>query len=278
MNFSFSTNAFRKFTFEEAALAVAKAGYTGIEIMCDTPHAWPFDLTDSDVQRILRVLENRGLAIANLNAFMMCAVQDFHHPSWIEEDEDFRKVRVAYTKECIDLAARLGAPTISTEPGGPLKGMNMSREKALETFARGLDQVLPLARDKGVTVLIEPEPDLLLQTSDEFLAFMAAFPHPNLGLNFDVGHFYCMGEDPAELVKKLEGYTRHYHLEDIPETREHCHILPGQGGVDIAGVLEAVRQTGYRGYLTVELYPYLDNPGEAAALALDYIQGIDSHE
>lgn len=278
MNFSFSTNAFRKFTFEEAAMAVARAGYTGIEIMCDRPHAWPWDLTDSDVDRILRVLETHGLAIANLNAFMMCAVQDFHHPSWIEEDEDFRKVRVAYTKKCIDLAARLGAPTISTEPGGPLKGMNMSREKALETFARGLDQVLPLARDKGVMVLIEPEPDLLIQTSDEFLGFMAAFSHPNLGLNFDVGHFYCMGEDPAELVGKLEPYTCHYHLEDIPKTREHCHILPGQGGVDIAGVLEAVAQTRYRGYLTVELYPYLDNPGEAATLALAYLQGIDSHE
>ncbi len=270
MKFAFSTNAFRRFSFSGAAESISKAGYTGIEIMCDTPHAFPGQLSDPDILGIKEALKRHHLAISNLNAFMMCAVKDFHHPSWIEKDEDFRRIRIQYTLDCIDLAAKLGAKTISTEPGGPLDGMD--RETAVSIFSDGLKEVLPRAEEKGIMLLIEPEPDLLIQTSDEYLSFMKNFSHPNLGLNLDLGHFYCVGEDPAEVVLKLKDHTRHYHLEDIPKSREHRHILPGQGGIDMKQVLQAIQNTGYEGFVTVELYPYLDEPGKTAAEALTYLK------
>ncbi|MFA5904943.1 MAG: sugar phosphate isomerase/epimerase [Desulfobacula sp.] len=272
MKFAFSTNAFRKYPFSGAAEAISKAGYTGIEIMCDTPHAFPDQLSESDIHGIKEALKRHHLDISNLNAFMMCAVKDFHHPSWIETDEAFRRVRIQYTLDCIDLAAKLGAKTISTEPGGPLDGMD--RETAAALFSDGLKEVLPHAREKGIMLLIEPEPDLLIQTSDEYLDFIKDFDHPNLGLNFDIGHFYCVGEDPAEVVGKLKDHTRHYHLEDIPKNREHRHILPGEGGIDIKRILRAIEKTGYDGFVTVELYPYLDDPGKTADDALTYLKKI----
>jgi len=274
MKFAFSSNAFRKFSFSEAAKAVSGAGYSGIEIMCDTPHAYPDELSRNDIEKIKQTLTKNNLEISNLNAFMMCAVTDFHHPSWIEVDEYYRQIRIQYTKNCIDLAARLGAKTISTEPGGPLKDIpkGMPRQKALDIFADGLASILPHAMDKGILVLVEPEPDLLIQTSDEFLSFMDMFNHPNLGLNLDIGHFYCVGEDPVEIIYKLNDYTRHYHLEDIPTTREHKHVIPGQGGIDIPGVIEAIEKTGYNGFITLELYPYLDDPQKTASDAMQYLK------
>ncbi len=272
MKFAFSTNAFRNFSFSEAAQAIAQAGYAGIEIMCDTPHAFPNELSDPDIEHLQKTVETNHLEISNLNAFMMCAVQDFHHPSWIEPDEAFRQIRIQYTLDCIDLAARLGAHTISTEPGGPLDPR--PRKTAVDLLVHGLEQVLPRAREKGIQVLIEPEPGLLIQRSDEYLDFLERFNHPNLGLNFDIGHFFCMGEDPVQTIFKLKDHTRHYHLEDIPADREHRHLLPGKGAIDIPGVLGAIEKTGYQGFVTVELYPYLDNPGQAAAAARTYIQEI----
>lgn len=274
MKFAFSTNAFRKFSFSEAAEAVSDAGYSGIEIMCDTPHAYPDELSLNDIENIKQTLTKNNLEISNLNAFMMCAVKDFHHPSWIEVEKDYRQIRIQYTKNCIDLAARLGAKTISTEPGGPLKDIpkGMPRQNALDIFTQGLASILPYAMDKGIMVLIEPEPDLLIQTSDEFLSFMEMFSHPSSGLNLDIGHFYCVGEDPVEIIFKLKDYTRHYHLEDIPTTREHKHVIPGQGGIDIAGVIQAVEKTGYNGFITLELYPYLDNPQKTARDAMQYLK------
>jgi len=270
MKFAFSTNAFRNFSFSSAARMISDAGYSGIEIMCDTPHAFPDQLSGIDIENIKEVLKRNNLEISNLNAFMMCAVKDFHHPSWIEKDEAFRQIRIRYTKDCIDLAARLGAKTISTEPGGPLDGMPPNC--AIQMFAEGLEQVLPHAREKGIEVLIEPEPDLLIQTSTEYLDFLEEFNHPNLGLNFDIGHFFCVGEDPVETIIKLKDHTKHYHLEDIPKNREHRHIMPGEGGIDIPGVVDRIEKTGYKGFITVELYPYLDEPGKAAADARAYIK------
>ncbi|MCP4366823.1 MAG: sugar phosphate isomerase/epimerase [Deltaproteobacteria bacterium] len=276
MKFAFSTNAFRNFSFKSAAGIITDAGYTGIEIMCDTPHAFPDELSGKDIDDIKESLEKNHLEISNLNAFMMCAVQDFHHPSWIEEDKTFRQARIKYTLDCIDLAADLGARTISTEPGGPLEGM--AHETATRIFIEGLSEVLPHAREKGILVLIEPEPDLLIETSDQYLTFLDEFNHPNLGLNFDIGHFYCMGEDPIDSIIKLKDHTRHYHLEDIPENREHRHILPGQGGIDLKGVLNTIEKTGFSDYITVELYPYLDDPGRAAAQARTYIKESCGYE
>lgn len=274
MKFAFSTNAFRKFSFSEAAEAISGAGYSGIEIMCDTPHAYPDELSGNDIENIKQTLTKNNLEISNLNAFMMYAVTDIHHPSWIEVDKDYRQARIQHTKNCIDLAVQLGAKTISTEPGGPLKDIpkGMPRQKALDLFAEGLASILPHAVDNGIMVLIEPEPDLLIQTSDEYLSFIEMVSHPNLGLNLDIGHFYCVGEDPVEVIFKLKDYTRHYHLEDIPTTREHKHIIPGLGGIDIPGVLKAVEKTGYDGFITLELYPYLDDPHNTARDAMQYLK------
>jgi len=276
MKFAFSTNAFRNFPFSRAVRAISDAGYSGIEIMCDTPHAFPAHLSDTDIHSIKESLKKHNLEISNLNAFMMCAVKDFHHPSWIEKDREFRQIRIRHTMECIDLAARLGAKTISTEPGGPLDGME--RRAAIQIFAEGLEEVLHHAREKGIGLLIEPEPDLLIQTSEEYLDFLDKFNHPNLGLNFDIGHFFCVGEDPAETIIKLKEHTRHYHLEDIPQNREHRHIMPGKGGINIKGVLDTIEKTGYKGFITVELYPYLDAPEIAATEAKTYIKEICGYD
>ena len=50
----------------------------------------------------------------------------------------------------------------------------------------------------------------------------------------------------------------HYHFEDIAATRVHQHLVPGRGAIDFAATLRAIRATGYDGWLTVELYPYID--------------------
>src|SRR3972149_12027259 len=120
MKFAFRSNAFRKYSLEETISIVSGAGFRGIEIMADVPHAWPPDLKPSDRGRDLRALKDHQMEVSNINAFMMCAIQDFHHPSWIEKERGFRQLRIKHTIDCIYLAADLGAKTISTEPGGPI--------------------------------------------------------------------------------------------------------------------------------------------------------------
>lgn len=272
MKFAFSANAFRRYSLMETIAVIAELGYDGIEIMADIPHAYPPQMTAQDVRLIAAALARHRLQVANINAFMLWAVGDTWHPSWIEADEAQRAVRIEHTRNCIRLAAELGATTISTEPGGPLG--NMTPGAALDLFRQGLAQIAGDAARCGVKVLIEPEPDLLIETSGQFLHFFQQLDPAVFGLNFDIGHFYCAGEDPAELVSRLQGCTGHYHLEDIAPSRKHHHLMPGEGAIDLKAVLREIGLSGYDGFVTVELYPYEDRPVDVARMSLDYLRKI----
>ena len=273
MKFAFSSNAFRKYSLLETIKILADLGYEGIEIMADTPHAFPPDLTNLDIDSIRGALERYNLAVSNINAFMLHAIGDTWRPSWIERDLSQRRKRINHTGNCIDLAAKLGVSTISTEPGGPLLE-NMTHDEGNTIFRQGLLEIKEQARETGVRVLIEPEPDLLIENSSQFVEFFKGLDADIFGLNFDIGHFFCVNEDPAELVAELQDYIYHFHLEDIAASRKHHHLMPGEGAIDLPGVLKAIKEINYQGFVTVELYPYEDRPVDAARKALAYIQRL----
>jgi sugar phosphate isomerase/epimerase len=133
---------------------------------------------------------------------------------------------------------------------------------------------IEVAEQLSVPLLIEPEPQLLIERFHQYLEFVELIDSPLVGLNFDVGHAYCVGEDPQDWVAKMAPHTRHYHLEDIAATRVHQHLVPGRGAIDFPATLAAIKNTGYDGYLTVELYPYIDDPDAAALEAKTYLEGI----
>src|SRR5207247_9065501 len=92
-----------------------------------------------------RELAACGLAVSNVNAFTLFATGDTYHPTWIEDDERLRDVRIAHTLACIELAHEIGSKTISLQPGGPLIGTSITRKIAGERFADGLNRLLPIA-------------------------------------------------------------------------------------------------------------------------------------
>jgi sugar phosphate isomerase/epimerase len=262
-----------KHSLIEAVERMAGLGYTGIEIMADVPHAWPETMTPQDIARIREALDRASLAISNVNAFMMNAVQDFWHPSWIEPGPSDRRRRIDHTKRALTMARHLGAPSITTEPGGPLEA-GMSRNEAMDVFVDGLQEALEHAEREDVLLLVEPEPELLIENTDQFLELAERIDSPALGLNFDIGHFYCVGESLPEAVAKMADHTRHYHVEDIAATRVHQHLIPGTGAIDFAAVIRAIRQTGYAEWMTVELYPYLDDPDGAGRASLELLNRL----
>jgi sugar phosphate isomerase/epimerase len=277
MRLAFSTNAYLRHPFDEAADRIAALGYEGLELLADVPHAWPAGLLDVQKRAILQAMERSRLAFSNINAFMMNAINDrrqpYWHPSFIEPEPNYRQVRIDHTKRALDLCADLGAPHITTEPGGPI-APGQSRQDAIDLFVEVLKPLAQHAHDKGVLLLIEPEPELLLETTDQYLEVAERLNAPSIGLNFDVGHAFCVREDLPSAIAKLAPHIRHYHLEDIAATRVHHHLVPGTGAIDFKAVVSAIRATGYDGWLTVELYPFLDDPDTAARQALEVLRPL----
>ncbi len=172
MHLAFSTNAYLKHPFDEAAARIASLGYEGLELLADVPHAWPAGLLEGQKRAILAAMERSGLKFSNINAFMMNAIADhrqpYWHPSFIEPERHYRQVRIDHTRRALDLCAELGAPHITTEPGGPIEPGG-SRQRAIDLFVEVLKPLAEHAQDRGVMLLIEPEPGLLLETTDQYL-------------------------------------------------------------------------------------------------------------
>jgi sugar phosphate isomerase/epimerase len=274
MLLSFSSNAFKKFSLDNAIREIAKIGYKGVEILCDIPHAYPPEFSEEQTKKIKNLISDLDIGISNLNAFTLYAIGDVYHPSWIEADTKLREIRVKHTIDCIYLAKKLGAKNLSTEPGGPIsiQKTEVGSHVLLKIFAEGLKKVKTIAEENNVKILVEPEPSLLIENSEQFLRLMKTICSDYIKLNFDIGHFYCVKEDPSETILKLIDHIEHFHLSDISSNRVHYHLIPGIGSIDFEKIFDTIKKIGYKGFVTVELYPYQDNPIEVAKQAYNFLK------
>jgi len=274
LRLSFSSNAFKKNTLPEAARAIATAGYGGLEVMADQPHAYPPAFGASQRRELRQLLASLGLQVANVNAFTLFAAGDTYHPTFLETDEAMRQRRIKHTIAALELAGDIGAPSVSIQPGGPLIGTGLSRAEAGERFAEAIGVCLPTARRVGIPLAIEPEPGLFLQTSGEYLAFKQEFfaGEAMLRMNCDLGHLFCVGDDPLAVLRTMLPEVAHIHLEDIGSNHVHQHLPLGKGGMPLEEILRAIGDSDYGGWTTVELYPYVSTAAEVAGEAMTYLR------
>jgi sugar phosphate isomerase/epimerase len=277
MRLAFSSNAYMRFSVEETIRRIAGLGYSGLELLADVPHAWPAGLLEERKQAIRDGLQRYGLAISNVNGFMMNAVADprqpYWHPSWIEPDPSYRAIRREHTKRALALANELGARSIQTEPGGPL-AQGQSWNDAARIFYDEFMPCVEVAEQRRVLLLIEPEPGLMIETFEQYLEFAGRVNSPWVGLNFDIGHAFCVGQDPQDWIARMAAHTKHYHFEDIAPTRVHRHLIPGRGAIDFAATLREIGRSAYDGWITVELYPYVEDPDQAGREAKEYLERV----
>jgi sugar phosphate isomerase/epimerase len=272
MIFGYSTNAFVKFSLIDALEKIAALGFQGAEIMCDQPHLYPPEYGEPELAQVKQTLAQHQLNVTNLNSFTLFAVGDTYLPSWIEPEKERRDIRIQHTLDCLKVANYLDCRNISVPPGGPLE--KVSRQQAFRFLYEGLEQVMPLAEELNVKILIEPEPDLLMEKTAEFKPFIKEIQSPLVGLNFDIGHFYCAGEDPAAAFEELFRWVGHVHIEDIAPNRKHNHLIAGQGAIDFESVFSAMARMGYSGDISLELYPYVDMPEQAGRESLALLKPL----
>ena len=272
MIIGYSTNAFVKFSVYEAVEKIGRLGFRGVEIMCDRPHLYPPDFGEEPLTRLKALIDAQGLKVTNLNSFTLFAVGDTYLPSWIEPQEERREIRIQHTLQCLKVADFFGCKNISVPPGGPVG--EISREKAMALFHRGLERVAPLAQELDIMILVEPEPDLLMENTREFKEFIVDVKSPAIGVNFDIGHFFCAGENPSEAFEELFEWIGHVHLEDIASSREHNHLILGHGAIQFPEIFQTMLSLEYQGDVSLELYPYVDAPEEAGRESLEYLRAL----
>jgi sugar phosphate isomerase/epimerase len=275
VKYSFSTNAFTRFSLLTALEIIAGVGYRAVEILADAPHLYADTIDTVLLANLKEDLDRLGLAVANVNANTAVGYyngtfwEPLFEPSLANPDNAARQWRVNYTKNCITIAKTLGARTISITSGRMVPGVQPS--ESLDIFYTSLKEILPFAEAADVKIGIEYEPGLLIENCEELGAFLGKVDSPWLGANLDIGHSYVARENIKEVVESLADKIFHVHLEDI-SGRKHFHLVPGQGDIDFDAIFSALQSQSYKGYVTVELYSYPGNPAEIAAQAIEYLK------
>src|SRR6478672_10536543 len=118
MQLAFSTNAFTRFSLLDAIRAIKDAGFAGVEILADVPHAYPDAIDDRLVSDIRRTLDETGLAVSNVNAncsfgyWKDAPPEPYFEPSLISPNPGHRADRARLIEETLEFAQQIGARNI----------------------------------------------------------------------------------------------------------------------------------------------------------------------
>jgi len=138
-------------------------------------------------------------------------------------------------------------------------------EFAADTVCRSL----PGIADCGIKLCLEPLPqpetDFII-TCAEAIELLDRVSHPNFVLHLDVK---AMASDEApipELIRHHAPRTAHFHAND-PNKRG-----PGFGSMDFVPILRALKETDYRGWVSVEVFDYSPDPETIARQSIEYLK------
>jgi sugar phosphate isomerase/epimerase len=267
MKLAFSTNAYTRFPLIDALRGIKSAGFEGVEILADVPHAYPDSLDESAITAIRRELDRLDLRVSNVNAncsfgyWRDAPPEPYFEPSLISPNPQHRADRMQLILKTLGFAKAIGAKNISITSGRCLGGM--PPQSATRQFAESIQPILDRAHQLDVNVGIECEPGLFIEYVSELDQWIGKDSSGRLGANLDLGHSYVLGEEVGFAIELLGKNIWNMHVEDIPN-RKHYHMIPGEGTMPWLAIRRALDAIKYDRYLTVELYTHTENPQMAA--------------
>lgn len=173
--------------------------------------------------------------------------------SLISDDAGVRARAVEQLRENIATTAEAGARIIAGPMYAPV-GYLPGRRRTAEEWSRAVDcwqQLGPWLAQHQVVAAIEPLnrfETFFLNTAGDAARFCDQVGHPNVGILFDTFHANIEEKSIADGLRTAARHLRHVH------TCENDRGTPGSGHVEWEQVFQAIRETGFDGWLTIESF------------------------
>jgi inosose dehydratase len=238
-------------SMEQAITEIGSLGYDGVEM---------FDGNVVDYAE--RPDELRGLLDrAGVELVSVYTGGNFVYDD-ILPDELHRVARAA------GLAQTFGAGSLVV--GGGARRAAGTTPADYDRLGAALDRVTDIADDHGLVACYHPHLSTIVESPGQLDQLM---PRTRIGFCPDTAHLAAGGGDPAALIRRYADRVRHVHLKDV--RTDPLQFLPlGQGDIDFTDVFSAVHDSGYDGWLLIELDSYDGDPREAAAASKTYLDTL----
>lgn len=214
---SYSTFGLTRLGFLDALDAVDRAGYDGVEIAFHREQFNPFDLDDEDLRQVRRHLDGlrvQPACVATASHFFTPSRP--HEPSLMSIERAARKRRIDLVKRGIHVARVLGVPLV-TFGSGFVRDEHVAHPRIDpgELLADSIRECLRGIRDdEDITLLIEPEPGMYIETLAQGLALMGQVGSPKFKLHVDLCHAYCSESNYVAALAQVAPHARYLHISD----------------------------------------------------------------
>ncbi len=229
---------YAKIPLDKLAAECARLGYKSVELLKD-----PEEVLTAESHGLTCAVYGKTDIVRGLN-------REAHHPKILK-----------LLRENIEFAAAHGLPNVICMAGNrTLDGHTVSDEEGMEVCAKGLKQVVGLAEQKKVTLIMEGlnskvnHKDYMYDKTEWGAKLCQKVGSPRFKLLYDIYHMQIMEGDVIATVRKYKDCIAHYHTGGVPGRNE----IDDTQELNYAAIVRAILGTGYDGYLGQEFIPKRD--------------------
>ncbi|MBT3368370.1 MAG: sugar phosphate isomerase/epimerase [Nitrospina sp.] len=171
-----------------------------------------------------------------------------------------KKYLFELTERLCEVASVIGAPTIQVNAFSELEGRPM--EEVIGMTAENLQIIADIGLKKGIRFQIEGAAWTPIHTLEHCLELIKQTDRNNVGLVIDFWHFWASrGANPDDIRRLDASLIYGVHLcdglrpelgEPWPDERELRGCLPGEGDLPVREWMDAVKTTGFEGFVSGE--------------------------
>jgi len=266
MKFGICNETYQGWKLADVCSDIADAGYDGVEIAPFTLAEDPASLSESDARDVGKVARDAGLEVIGLHWLLL-------KPAGLNlttPDAAVRARTVTFAQHLARLCAAMGGKIMVW--GSPKQRNVMEGQKYDDAFAfaaEAMRKICKTAGEAGVIVAMEPlgpAETNFLTTAGETTRFIREVNHPACRLHLDVKAMSTEAKSIPQIIEESRAFTAHFHAND-PNLRG-----PGFGKVDFVPIAQALKQSGYDRYVSVEVFDYKPDPQTIARKSIEYLR------
>ena len=268
MKFAICNEIFQGWKFEDACAYAKRAGYDAIEVAPFTIAKHVTDVPAAERARLREVATRAGLAVSGIH-WVLAQTEGMYltHP-----DAAVRAHTANYIRDLVDFCADLGGQRIvfgSPKQRNLLPGV--SYQQAWEWATAGFRDGVKRGEERGVTICFEPlgpsDTDFI-NTAAEGIRFVKQLNSPNFRIILDVKAMSSESTPIPQIIRESWPNFAYFHANDKNLKG------PGFGDVDFRPIAAALKEVGYEGYVSVEVFIFDEGPEVIATKSIEYLKQV----
>jgi sugar phosphate isomerase/epimerase len=266
MKFGICNEIFQGWKLDDTMSYAARAGYDAIEIAPFTLAKYVTDIPALERQRIQDAAGRAGIAISGIHWVLAQAEGMYLNHT----EESVRKKTARYFCDLVDFCADIGGRTIvvgSPKQRDILEGV--SPEQAWVWAAETFRDSVRRAEDRGVTICFEPLAPTetnFINTAAEAIQFITQFNSPAMKIILDVKAMSSESKPIPQIIRESWPHFAYFHANDKNLKG------PGFGEVDFKPIAAALKEVGYDGYVSVEVFVFDEGPEVIATRSIEFLR------